>query len=222
MHRQTTETIGADYDQQCSGLVFAGYQLDRFILNLLRVFYAQDPLHRYPHCRHLYYKPDIRAGADSDDPDSMRIDMWSQWNPSRVGSTAALLVRRGQLGSSRIAVADKHQSPEFLSGQNNTQFTRVWAGSISIWALARSEPESSLLAVQTADYIQGFAPQISKQLGIQKIEVRSVSDVKPLREQPSFLATAVIIEYGFFLTWNLQSGAPRLNKIQLSPTGMSH
>jgi hypothetical protein len=214
--QQTTETITADQDQLYSGLVFAGYQLDRFILNLLRVFYAQQPLQRFPHCRHLYYKPGIREGAQADDPDSMRIDMWSQWNPSRVGSAAAILVRRGRLGSSRIAIADKHQSPTTLGAGLDTQFTRVWAGSIAIWSLARSEPESSLLAVQTADYLQGFAPQIAKKTGIQKIEVRDVSDVKPLREQPAFLATAVIIEYGFFLTWNVQSGAPRLNQITLS------
>lgn len=199
----------------CPAMVFAGYYVDTFLLNLLRLFYRDRPLDRFPGCRHLHYVEDIRSGAATDTPGSLRIDMWSQWNPSRTGGAPVLSIRRGDLGSSRIAIADRHQSPQTFNTIGEEQFTRVWTGSIAIWATARQPAETSLLSLQTADFLQGYSKQIADQLGIQRLEVRSVSAVKPLREHPAFLASAVVIEYGFFLTWGVHPSAPRLNRIEL-------
>lgn len=199
----------------CPAMVFAGYYVDTFLLNLLRLFYRDRPLDRFPGCRHLHYVEDIRSGAATDTPGSLRIDMWSQWNPSRTGGAPVLSIRRGDLGSSRIAIADRHQSPQTFNTIGEEQFTRVWTGSIAIWATARQSAETSLLSLQTADFLQGYSKQIADQLGIQRLEVRSVSAVKPLREHPAFLASAVVIEYGFFLTWGVHPSAPRLNRIEL-------
>lgn len=200
---------------ECSALVFAGYYLDTFLLNLLRLHYSDDPLQRFPGCRHLRYVPDIRSGGERDTPGSLRIDRWDQWNPSRTGSSPAIIVRRGPMGSTRIAIADKHQSPQGFNTGSESQFTRVWTGSVSLWCLSKVGKESELLGLQTADYIQGFTRQISQRLNIQRLEVRTVSDVKPLREQPTILATAVLVEYGFFLTWSTYTSAPRFNAIDL-------
>jgi hypothetical protein len=216
MTADATERISAI--DECPALVFAGFYLDAFILNLLRLFYAERPLDRFPGARHLYYVPDIRSGGATDDPDSMVIDMWSQWNPSRTGSAPGIFVRRGKMGSTRIGIADKHQSPTPTHNNSVTTHTRVWTGSVTVWCLSRVERECSLLALQTADYLQGFAQEIATQIKVQRLEVRQISDVKPLREQPTFLASAVLIEYGFFLTWGTYPIAPRLNSVTLRST----
>jgi len=199
----------------CPAMVFAGYYVDTYLQNLLRLFYRDRPLDRFPGCRHLHYVADIRSAAAVDTPGSLRIDLWSQWNPSRTGSAPVISIRRGDMGSSRIAIADRHQFPSSYSPSGSENFTRVWTGSVAIWCTSRVPAEASLLSLQTADYLQGMAKPIADQLGIQRLEVRSVSAVKPLREHPAFLASAVVIEYGFFLTWGVHPSAPRLNRIEL-------
>lgn len=210
---QVPEAIGVDYGNEADGLVFATLHLDAFLLNLLRMQFRRDQVQRYPGCRHMYYAPGVREGHEFDDPDSMRIDLWSQWNPSRVDDRPAVLIRRGQAGSTKLAIGDRHQTPLPVESKYDAKYTRAWAGSTTIWCLAKLEIESAMLAAYIGDYLQGFAPHIARGLNIHRLEVRSVSDTKPLREQPSFLATAVVIEYGFLLTWHTQSAASRLNRV---------
>lgn len=198
----------------CQELIGKNFYVDMLIRNVLRQLFIKNPLQGFAGSDHLFWVEGVSQGRRNDAVEGMRIDLFHEWNPSKAGAVPAIVVKKGDLGSVRLGIADRHMSPGINDITGKRTYTRAWAGSLTCFCLADSPLEVDLMALSVAGHLQAFAPELAKVMRLRRLEVSQVKATKPLKEKPTILASPVLIEYGFESTWHLTPHAPKLNHIQ--------
>ncbi len=204
-----------DHGACTSELLSRGYYLDSFIRNLIRVHFTRNPLEGFNNIKSLVWLPDERAGGE-DVPGTIRIDTLDAWNPSRVDSGPFVIVSAGDMTSIRLGIGDSHMSPHNPDLTGGELRSRAWVGSIAVFCGSRKYLQSRLIAFSVAEYLQNMAKEIARKCNLKRLEVASLKATRPLKEQPTFLVTPVVIEYGFIETWKVLPSAPPLNRFAVT------
>lgn len=195
---------------------FQAYYLSGLVMRTLRVHYSQRREFLLPGLQHLYWSPDNRHDGGENDPQSMRIDMSSQWNPSRAGSRPALLCRMNDYNIQKPALAaGMHTSPGFNYLDGRQYFTRIIVGSMNVFCLSSSAGEAELLTVSTQVDLQHWSKSLRKRAGLAALDTTKVLMPKPLREKPTYLAGVITLGFGYFWTYIRQPLEPKLARYEL-------
>jgi hypothetical protein len=197
----------------CQELVAKNFYIDMMIRNVIRQYFIKNPLQGFSGANQLFWVEGVSQGRRNDSVEGMRIDLFHEWNPSKAGAVPAVVVKKGDLGSVRLGIADRHMSPGIQDMTGRRTYTRAWAGSLTCFCLSENPLEVDLLALSVAGQLQTFAPELAKVMRLRRLEVSQVKATKPLKEKPTILASPVLIEYGFESTWHLTPHAPKLNHI---------
>ena len=180
---------------------------------MLRQHFGRAPLQGYPALLRCQYVPDQRVDGE-DVAGSLRVDMYGEWNPSRAGTVPALIVKKGDLGTVALGIGDRHMSPGMTNLKGERYYTLGYAGSLLLFCVSRAPAQAELIALSAAEYLQQFSDQIKSRACLTSYRVQQIKAVKPLQEHPTYLASVVVIEYGFFESWSVTPAAPVLSRVE--------
>jgi hypothetical protein len=202
------------YPREPSLFVGRTYLIDIYIRNIIREYFKRNPLQGFKGVADLVYVDDERAGGE-DQRGAIRIDLSDAWNPSRVGTLPAVLVKANDMASVTVGLANMHMFGPTQDGSRVTR-TRAWAGSLTVLSLAMKPRQSRLIAVSVAEHLQQLSHEIGCHLKLAKLNVARIQATRPLRELPTALATPVTIEFAFFDTWHVLPDAQPFNHFVLT------
>lgn len=194
-------------------LFIAGdYYFPSIIVNLLRNQFSGDATRRIPALRDIVWSANIAQGSVTDTRKAIKIQQWSEFDPSTTNVTPAIIVKNNDTASGRIGIADRHSWP---SDSANTQsYSRVWSGSLTIFCISKQPGLCHLLAWEAATYLEEISPALRAQLGLRRLDVSKVGSVKPIREFPQNFASPVTLEYTFIRGWQLTPAEPILQHVR--------
>jgi hypothetical protein len=161
------------------------------------------------------YVPQTPQGAVNDSSEVISIYPWTEFSPSTLNQTPAVVIKENDIAGMRLGIAQQHISPTSLP--NVETFSRAWAGSITIFVVSFKPALVRLLAWEVATLLEELGEPLRVQLGFHRMEVARIGTTKPIREFPQNYAAPITLEYTFIRHWQLVPGAPILQHIAVNP-----
>jgi hypothetical protein len=149
------------------------------------------------------------------DESSILIESVRRWDPTQTGKRPALLVGRGAFQKKKFLIGDRRQADFSLSGASD--YSVLWVGSCSVFAVSPSPGEVELLADEALQALDHFAPVVRQWFSqLLAWEVVEVGPVSRLEEARWAFAAPISVGWAMVDSWRLTPQAPLLRKVQLT------
>lgn len=150
------------------------------------------------------WNPDRRTANIIIDP------VW-KYNREDIQRRPAILVKRNQFTTQKIAIGDGSTAAAGITGQVRGRLqTRLISGSHTIFNVAGSGAEAELLATEVFGHLMGFAQVLREELKLHAFDVQSVEAVNHFEEHNDKYVVPVVVAYTAARAWRVDTVSPYL------------
>lgn len=150
------------------------------------------------------------------DPNSfLNIESVTLWKPSTTDVRPAILVRREDAQIQSIGIGDRLMGGGPMH-DGSLEYCVLWAGSLTVFCLARSPRTAELLSFEVTRELIGFKQEIRKKLGLMRFGVAAFGKLFKLEEPAEHYGVPVTVAYVAQQTWRTLPAAPKLKTVKLS------
>lgn len=148
------------------------------------------------------------------DRTSILIESSNRWKPKTTGKYPAIIVRRNSCSNQREGINDKLQGS--IPEQSGDEFyATFWAGSHTLFCLAREGAQAELLAAEVQRELTEFGPLILDKMMLQRFQVLDMGAVSEIEEAEEISAVPLTVGYIYEEGWRVSQQAPRWTKLSL-------
>lgn len=145
---------------------------------------------------------------DESENSPILIETVYRWRPDQSGKRPAILVRREAFQNQRLSIGDALHGRPTVHGQS--QFSTLWAGSISVLCISREGTQCEILASEVQKFFTETAGEVLRRTGLLRFRPVGISGLAQLREHAENYVVSVNIECGFEERWLASPVRPRL------------
>lgn len=201
-----TQYVGVRVSSLCS-LYPRPLILTGLFREILTQHFADPQSIEEPDLRHLVWQ----SGTAT----SILVEAVTRRIPELTEFRPAVIIKRNTMQNLRLGINDKNQGPP-TDGFGNTHYTTFWAGSHTLFCIARSGAQAELLATEVYREIHHFHPIIQNTALLHRLQVTEVGAVAELEESMEGFVVPVTVAYAFQDNWILSQEAPTLRSIRTS------
>lgn len=156
--------------------------------------------------------PELRGlvWSEKSELNKIRITTLAKWSPKEANQTPAIIVSRGPLEFSRLAIGDAD-----ASYREEDLFTRQVKGTYTFSCVGGTPAESELLGFEVCEFLTIFSPAFRRRTPIYNIEVDQISQLVQIEEMSNKLGVQVGLHVEYPWTWALSAQAPLMKSFTL-------
>lgn len=144
------------------------------------------------------------ATADS----NILIDVSYDWSPENVQQRPAVLLRRGQLKTSKVSIGNVFHGAPDLDGYAEDKMMVAFQGSTVLFCVANTGTEAEQLGAEVAYELMEFSQIIRQQLGLMSFDLFDIGQVSHLQESSTHFAVPVSVAYAYSHGWTVLRQRP--------------
>lgn len=174
---------------------------------ILTTHFADPETIEEPDLRDLVWQPGTAT--------SILIESNHRHIPELTEFRPAVIIKRNTMQNRRLGIADLNQGPP-TDPAGRAHYTTFWAGSHTLFCIARSGAQAELLATEVYRQLHQFHPVIRDFALLLRFQVTEVGAIAELEEARESFVVPITVAYAFYDAWTITQEVPILRSVKLS------
>jgi len=145
----------------------------------------------------------------------IEIETVTRWKPSSTETRPALIIKRNDITTKRIAINDQQQGLPW-DGTSHTSYSLLVEGSHTVFCISTRPMVAEILGVEILELLTTSASMIREDLQLLRVAPVGAGSVSELQELPKNYVVPVSVAWVYSLNWRQIPNSPLLKTISLS------